>query len=501
MAISFLQWVANGSASALTIGWPTTSPTYTTDDICFLVTETSDSAAPTLTTASGFQYIGGVYTSGTNATRLDLWWCRATSASMPSVTIGTPVDHVIAMMFTVRGCTNVGEPWDTSIGLLTQTKTTASTTTSYPTTTTVKSNCETLYLATNGRDTTLATWTNAQRTTTGDLNSYTFVYQNSPGNGGGILGVFPPVQASPGSTGTITATMNTSLQNSSALLILIETPNMVTVNGTDTGTGTDSASVTATAPASDVGPVSDQIPAVTVGASESASVSESARVIVAAAGDVATEIDSAGVLYAAQVSDTATGTDAAQSSSSIQPVEAGSISESATVIVRASEATSGGDTVVPMNVNLSPGDAGAVSDTGSVLFTSSDSAQGVDSYGSVQPRPTDVAAGSDSARLLVNQLAVDTANVTDAASVIAYATADMSSGSEGAFIFIEGVGVIGARVVRIPTEARVTLCAKAIRGGIKLIPGEARIRLLGKESRTVKVVPQPRARTVPRTEV
>lgn len=504
MAISFVQWNQTSSTASVSAPWPT----HVADDICIMVVETANQP-PVLTTPAGFQHIGGIGIgaagglSSSTGTRMDLYWCRATSSSMPSPTVSDDGgDHVGVIMFTARGCTTVGEPYDTSMGPVFDTKTTASTTTTWPTTSTTKANSVPVFLAVNPRDAGTATsWIEPLNNTPvyGNMISYYFAHGWTAGNGGQFLGLFPPPLATPGSVGVTTAKLNTSLPDITAVLVLIEVPNLLEVSGSDAGSGADAASVKSDVPATDTSAAAEPTPTIAVRPIETGAVTESARVIVAPT-DLTSTTETAGVRYSATVSDMAAAVDDAAASSRVDAIEAGQFTESAWVTVRASEAATGGDVVVPMDIDLVAQDTIGATDAGAPRFSSPDTAQGTDAS-RLTVKPIDVGAATDAALLSVRQAGQDVATGTDSARVIVYATTDEASSTDGAFIFIEGVGVVGARVVRVLTENRKLLCARVVHGGVKQILAERRVRVLERESRTVPIATPSRQRAIPSTDV
>jgi hypothetical protein len=101
----------NASAAAMSIAWPTF---HQTDDIGFLTIVTSNQ---TMTTPTGWNLINsptGTGTAGTNGSvRTYVYWLRATSAAMSSVSIADSGNKQSATMLTIRGLANTGSPVDT----------------------------------------------------------------------------------------------------------------------------------------------------------------------------------------------------------------------------------------------------------------------------------------------------------------------------------------------------------------------------------------------------
>lgn len=99
-------------------------PVHTTDDIGVLPVVSSQQAvvlSPDGGFVEGVSYDGGgspltplglgaPATSG--SLRLTWFWCRATSGAMPTPTVLAPGSFAICRIFTIRGCSTSGFPWD-----------------------------------------------------------------------------------------------------------------------------------------------------------------------------------------------------------------------------------------------------------------------------------------------------------------------------------------------------------------------------------------------------
>ena len=138
-----------GSTGAATVAWPT----HVTDDIALLVVETANESV-SLSTPAGFVEVtgspAGLGTAGaTGATRVTLFWCRATSSTMTSPVVADAGDHVIARIYTFRGCIATGNPWDVTA---TDTNAVASTTSTCPAVTTTVDNTLVCFFCTNDFD-------------------------------------------------------------------------------------------------------------------------------------------------------------------------------------------------------------------------------------------------------------------------------------------------------------------------------------------------------------
>ena len=722
VAISYVGGTQNSSTLSYTISWPS----HQSGDIAFLSIETANQP---LTVLAGWNYIGSV--SASTLTALSVFWKRATSSSMPSTTIADVGDHSVSVMTVYRGVSTGTFPYDVSVGVLSASKATASTTTTLPTIVTTKPNSMPWWAMVNPLDSSANDWIAISSSTMGDLAAYVAAQGTTSGNGGQVMVAHPPPLATAGSsTGTTTATLQSSQVDASFGLALLdaaeantvvptllgtssastnaasasvtcnypaesasgdllvmqvafhrsttsgsqtmttptgwtlltsdnqssavglmsetywrfrgaetsvtatcsnatseyaaatihaykadtvdpttpvsqyastysststssatrsapsvttasannaisifvtcnesasfttrwETPEVVgqtdlysgsngdinqatachyklaagatgtydwnpngaladesvsaTIaiqpiqtlykNSTDTAAGADSAKmnsalgdastgsdprpgITAGQPASDTGAGADPKPTITVRASESGGAADSAVVIVRAS-ESAGGAETAGGLYSPAVVDAGAFAETAVSSSAIQVSDGGTATDSvAGITVRPTDGISGGDTVVPMDVDLNGNDVSTAADSASVLFKANpDAAAGSDSA-RVTARATDAATGTDSAKLSVVQFATDLALGTDSATVIVWAQPDTGSGDDSAFVFIEGVGVVGERVERISSEDRTIRPFRDPH--VFQIQPENRLRIFGREDRTVRPAP------------
>lgn len=87
---------------------------YEAGDIAILaVTGGQTNATHSLSDAQGFSQIATVDSLFTTLhQRLTLYWCRATSSSMPSPTVADISDFQMAKIFVFRGCAATGNPYD-----------------------------------------------------------------------------------------------------------------------------------------------------------------------------------------------------------------------------------------------------------------------------------------------------------------------------------------------------------------------------------------------------
>jgi type II secretory pathway pseudopilin PulG len=193
-----------GGTGAQTVGWPT----HQSGDVALLIIETANEAV-TLSTSAGFVQVtnspqGTGTAGGTTATRLAVYWKRATTSTEASPVVADSGNHQIAQIITFRGVIASGNPWDVTAGNVAAT---ASTSVSIPGATTTVANTLVVAIVCNGTDTAAVQnsgWTNANFSLTERIDSGT-----TSGNGGGF-GVATGVEATAGNYGTTTATLATS---------------------------------------------------------------------------------------------------------------------------------------------------------------------------------------------------------------------------------------------------------------------------------------------------
>ena len=190
---------------AITPVWPA----HQAGDVALLVVETANQAV-TLSTPAGFVEVtnspqGTGTAAGTAATRLAVYWKRATSSAEANPTVADSGNHQIATIITFRGVIASGNPWDVTAGNVASS---ASTAVSIPGATTTVADTLVVAIVANGTDTPTAQtsgWTNASLT---GLTERADSSTNS-GNGGGF-GVATGVKATAGAYGATTATLTTS---------------------------------------------------------------------------------------------------------------------------------------------------------------------------------------------------------------------------------------------------------------------------------------------------
>jgi hypothetical protein len=95
-------------------------PDHAAGDILLLGVESANETVA-LGSAQGFvevtnSPIGTGTASGTNATKISVFWVRATSGAMAAPTITNPGDHTLAVCASFRGCISTDNPWSTTTG-------------------------------------------------------------------------------------------------------------------------------------------------------------------------------------------------------------------------------------------------------------------------------------------------------------------------------------------------------------------------------------------------
>ena len=186
-----------------------TWPTHQAGDVALLIVETANQSI-SLSTPAGFAEVtnspqGTGTAGGTSATRLAVYWKRATTSSESNPTVADSGDHQIAQIITFRGVIDSGNPWDVTVGSVASS---ASTAVSIPGATTTVGDTLIVTIVANATDTTSAQtsgWTNANLTSlTERLDENT-----KSGNGGGF-GIATGEKTVAGAYGTTTSTLATS---------------------------------------------------------------------------------------------------------------------------------------------------------------------------------------------------------------------------------------------------------------------------------------------------
>ncbi len=195
----------SATTGTLTVAWPT----HVAGDIGLLFIETAGgSAAPSLSTASGFVLLGTTQATGTSTagTQLAVFWARATSAAMASPIAAGVADHQFGVIMTARGCTPVGNPFDVEGGGVKASASTSATLTSL--TTTVADTLVVLGITSNVDATTafVTSMTNASFTGISERHD-----AGTISGLGGAIGIYTATYVGPGSTGTTAAVVTSSI--------------------------------------------------------------------------------------------------------------------------------------------------------------------------------------------------------------------------------------------------------------------------------------------------
>jgi hypothetical protein len=216
---SFVSFgVSQGSTGTIAPPWGA----HQTDDIGFLVIETSNQGAVTLASAQGFTAVdvspAGVGDgAGTlNETQLTLFWQRATSGAMPTPIVADVGNHQVGQVVVFRSCrTTPATPWTASSASTEGVSTSAVT---WPGTATAIDNSLVVLFAANGVDNT----TNAlSGVANPDLTSLTVVssVQTDLGHGGGFH-VVTGAKATAGTVSITTGTLASASQQGKIVLVL-----------------------------------------------------------------------------------------------------------------------------------------------------------------------------------------------------------------------------------------------------------------------------------------
>jgi len=206
--VSLLPTFVNAGAIAEGVGnvAPPIPSRTRVNDILLLFVESANEA---VSTPAGWAIVtdspqGTGTGGGTTATRLSVFWKRAT-ATETAPTVTDPGDHAIAQILAFRGCIATGDPWNVTSG---DVAASASTSVSIPGDTTTLDNCLVVLAVSNATDT--ATAQTSGYTNTDLVNLTERTDRNSTqGNGGGFA-VITGEKAAAGAYGTTTATLATS---------------------------------------------------------------------------------------------------------------------------------------------------------------------------------------------------------------------------------------------------------------------------------------------------
>ncbi len=181
-------------------------------DLLLMALETADE---TVATPSGWAVVTGSPQSVSGATRLSLFWKRA-SAGEAAVNVADPGDHVLGCVLGFRGCATIGNPFDVIVG---GTEAVSDTSLSATGGTTTKANC--LIVVVMAGDASVASGAHFSSWTNADLASISNKADGSTTLGnGGMLAVTTGTKATAGAFGATTATSDTATQKAFMTLAL-----------------------------------------------------------------------------------------------------------------------------------------------------------------------------------------------------------------------------------------------------------------------------------------
>jgi len=209
---------AVGGTGAVSPAWPA----HAAGDVALLFVETTGGQTATLSTPAGFAAVANSPQStgtGTNGTRISVFWARATSAAMGAPTVADPGDHVYAQILTYRGVVATGNPWNVTGGGV---KAGASTSVTVTGVTTTVAQTLIVQAVARDNDSAAAAFSNETNANLSGLAERTDAGTAS-GNGGGFA-VWDGVLASAGATGNTTATVTSSINAFLTIALVEETP-------------------------------------------------------------------------------------------------------------------------------------------------------------------------------------------------------------------------------------------------------------------------------------
>lgn len=209
---------AVSGTGTLSVPWPAGhQPGY----VGILIVETGGEGTNlTITTPAGWAAVAGspvTSVATTAGSKLQVFWKRATSSAETNVTVPDSGDHQLARLLVFTGAVATGNPWDvTSTG----TKTTASTSITFPALTTTVADTTVLLIATRPND-------SSSTTAFGALTNSVLTNQfatgqeagTTSGHGGGFVW-YTGEKATPGSIGTSTTTVSPSVTNAFMVIAL-----------------------------------------------------------------------------------------------------------------------------------------------------------------------------------------------------------------------------------------------------------------------------------------
>lgn len=303
-------------------------------------------------------------------------------------------------------------------------------------------------------------------------------------------------QATAGSTGTTTVTLNSQLYPM-AWTIAVAPQTNLSLNVSDASSAaSESQSITATRPAADTGtgtePASLPI-TVRPGSSDTGVGTESQSITASRpAADTGSGGESQTISATVTVSDTGTSSESALAINTAVGNDTGSFTDS---VGRIDAKPVPGDASVGTESTTIAATAPAVSDTGSSTenatggssVPTADSSNPATESNRITVLQSDTVTATENASFVAGVFAGDAGVGSDVAVPGPVAITDTATAFESAYIFIEGVGVIGNRVERIRPEDRTIRSQRDPH--VYQVKPENRLRIFGRDDRTVKVAP------------
>lgn len=196
--------IATTTATVGVSDWTCAMPTHVADDILIAVIEAGYSSP--LTDVSGWTTLAReAYDPGAgDGTAHMVLWRRATSSSMPSLTVNTS-NHAAGVVLSVRGCRNTGSPFrDVATAPATANHI------PFPAVTTEESTDLLIFAGSYGIDSgSVPATVQAPSGGTGLSNMQTVTYASTTANDGGMAYVGSAEKLTPGNSGTPSATFGT----------------------------------------------------------------------------------------------------------------------------------------------------------------------------------------------------------------------------------------------------------------------------------------------------
>lgn len=209
--MAIVQVTGNGTAvsgaGSLTVAWPTHSAGH----IGLLVIETGgEGTTLSITAPTGWAAVTGspvTDVATTAGSKLQVFWKRAASSAEGNVTVPDSGDHQLARIVTFSGCAPTGDPWNV---VTTATKTTASTTVTFPSVTTTVNEVCCVLIATRANDSASITAFGLPAAMTSSLTNRSKSEAGTTSGHGGGFAVFVGEQGTAGATGTSSTTCPSS---------------------------------------------------------------------------------------------------------------------------------------------------------------------------------------------------------------------------------------------------------------------------------------------------